>query len=328
MEDLVNMSDQEFAQNMINGISAAEQQILNEKIIRLENVITDEYEAYDIDTTSHIGKVFLILKDNLPNFNEYLFTTYFKDSWLPSNTADIFHPKKVLICSSEHNLTPLEQMKDKYHHIFAQYHWNSDNVTSIPLGCFNFSFKESLPMNERMHDISFIGCLNKNRVELASVITGIPKIIMALGFYFNDPFTMKIVNHIAHWTNKKTFYRFNPDFNKGVTGNVYSTIMQNSKISLCPRGWTNIETYRLYESLEAGCVVITEKLPEREYFKNIPAIQVNNWKEGIQIATDLLKDQSNLISRIGEASRKFYEEKLSPEATAKIIISKLAEKAI
>lgn len=328
MEDLVNMSADDFAQSMYKNIIDVEQKKEDENIVYLDNVIDDEYESYKIDKRTHIGKVLLLLKDKLPNFDEYLFTTYLKDSWSPPNTAEVYHPKKVLICSSEHNLIPLDQVKNNYHHIFAQYYWDNDNITSIPLGCFNFSKKDSPPIDERMYDTSFVGCLNKNRVELASVITGIPKTIMALGFYFNDPLTMKLINHMANWTNKKTFYKFNVDFNMGISGDNYLAILQNSKISLCPRGWSNIETYRLYESLESGCVVITEKLPDRPYFKNIPAIQVNNWKEGMQIAADLLKDQSSLLTRIGEESRKFYEEKLSPEATAKIIISKLAEKAI
>lgn len=58
----------------------------------------------------------------------------------------------------------------------------------------------------------------------------------------------------------------------------YSVKMANSRICLAPRG-TRPESYRLYEGLRAGCLVITNRLPDRPFLSGAPVIQVDNWKE-------------------------------------------------
>jgi hypothetical protein len=71
-----------------------------------------------------------------------------------------------------------------------------------------------------------------------------------------------------------------------------------------------------------GCVIITEELPNREYYKNIPVIQIKNWQEGLKIAQELINDNDKL-EIMSSQTKKFYEEFLSPKATAKIIAKKL-----
>jgi hypothetical protein len=58
----------------------------------------------------------------------------------------------------------------------------------------------------------------------------------------------------------------------------YSEKMMRSRICLAPRG-TMAETYRLYEGLRAGCLVITNRLPDEPYLRGAPVIQVDHWKE-------------------------------------------------
>lgn len=299
--------------------------------IEYDNVIQDDCDPFVIEENDYLGKVVTILKEKLPNFDEYTFIIHKNDSSEQPSTADQswIGDKRVLIwASGEHKYHPEKKIKGKYHHVFAQYYWDTDNVTSIPLGCYAKIDIDVMPMEERLHNISFIGCLNRNRMELCSMLSKIPSSLIVLGSYPTEHRLLKFINHMCKWSHPRDYYKFTPDFGKGYNQATYTNLLNCSKISLCPRGWYNAESFRIYESMRAGCVTITEKLPDRSYYKNIPAIQVNNWKEGLQIAADLLKDQSGLLSRIGEASRKFYEDNLSPEATAKIIISKLAEKAI
>lgn len=54
--------------------------------------------------------------------------------------------------------------------------------------------------------------------------------------------------------------------------------MMNSRICLAPRGAT-AETFRLYEGLRAGCLVIANPLPEEPFLKGAPVLQVNHWNE-------------------------------------------------
>ena len=321
-----DVDDELFAKSMIEEIRAQEQaQINSGKAQEFTNVIDDFYDQYTVDKNTHLGQTFMYLKEHMDSFDEHMFITYMKDTWALPNTVDLEHCKKVLISSSEHNVTPLTQIKDNYLHIFAQYYWDEEGVTSIPLGCFSNNETTIKPMKERLYNTTFIGCLNRNRTQLASLLSGVPRMFMFLGFYLNDPKMMKFINHMVRWRHPRDFYSFNPDFNAGVKGDVFTNILNNSKICLVPRGWTNTETFRLYEAMNAGCVVICEKLPDRKYFENIPVIQVDNWKQGLKKARELLKDDS-LLEELSIKSKMFYDEFLSPIATAKIIMDKLETK--
>ena len=318
-----NVDDELFAKSMIEEILAQEHaQINSGKAQEFTNVIDDFYDPYVVDKNTHLGQTFMYLKEHMDSFDEHMFITYMKDTWAYPNTVDLEHHKKVLISSSEHNVTPLTQIKHNYRHVFAQYYWDEEGVTSIPLGCFSNNETSIKPMKERMYNTTFIGCLNRNRTQLASLLSGVPRMFMFLGFYLNDPKMMKFINHMVKWRHPRDFYSFNPDFNTGVKGDVFTNILNNSKICLVPKGWTNSETYRLYEAMNAGCVVICEKLPDRKYFKNIPVIQVDNWKQGLKKVRELLKDDS-LLEELSIKSKMFYDEFLSPIATAKIIMEKL-----
>lgn len=318
-----NVDDELFAKSMVEEILAQEQtQINSGKAQEFTNVIDDFYDQYVVDKNTHLGQTFMYLKEHMHSFDEHMFITYMKDTWAHPNTVDLEHRKKVLISSSEHNVTPLTQIKHNYRHIFAQYYWDEEGVTSIPLGCFSNNETTIKPMKERMYNTTFIGCLNRNRTQLASLLSGVPRMFMFLGFYLNDPKMMKFINHMAKWRHPRDFYSFNPDFNAGVKGDVFTNILNNSKICLVPKGWTNSETYRLYEAMNAGCVVISEKLPDRKYFKNIPVIQVDNWKQGLKKVKELLKNEA-LLEDLGNKNKMFYDEFLSPIATAKIIMNKL-----
>lgn len=321
-----NVDDELFAKKMIEEIMAQEHaQIEASNGHEYANVIDDFYDPFDVNENTHLGQTFMYLKEHMNSFDEHMFITYMKDTWAHPNTVDLVHPKKVLISSSEHNVTPLTQIKHNYLHTFAQYYWDEEGVTSIPLGYFSKNETSVKPVKERMYNTTFIGCLNRNRTHLASMLSGIPRMLMLLGFFLDDPKMMKFVNHMVKWRHPRDFYVFNPDFNTGVNGDTFTNILNNSKICLVPRGWTNAETYRLYEALNAGCVVICEKLPDRKYFKDIPAIQVDNWKDGLKKARGLLKDDA-LLQELSNKSKMFYDEFLSPIATAKIIMEKLENK--
>jgi hypothetical protein len=179
-----------------------------------------------------------------------------------------------------------------------------------------------LPMQERLFDAFFIGCLNKNRVQLASKITNIPKSFIWFGLSFLKKATLMVLNIISRFKYPKSIFRFNPDFNAGLKADEYHYYLKHSKVALIPRGWVNTETFRLYEAMRWGCVVICETLSERSYHNNIPVIQVKDWNQGIDEAISILNDEQRLTN-IGKQNKMFYEKYLSPQATADLITKKL-----
>lgn len=298
----------------------------------LENVILDDFEPYPMESGDYFSEVFTILSQRIQNFDDYMFLVKTSmNSDVPDNDLSWMGKKTVLIWNGgEFNFHDEAKVKGKYHRIFAQHHWDTDTITSIPLGYYAKQQKKLVPMEERLYNISFIGCLNRNRMQLASLVSRIPKLMLVLlgwrkqnGKYRrNFAPVISFVNHLCEWMYPRDIYKFTGDFAQGFAPETYLNLMHTTKISLCPRGWHNVESFRIYESMRAGCVVITEKLPDRSYYKDIPVIQVDDWKEGLDVAKDLLKDTDKLTS-LGAACRQFYESKLSPEATAKIIIDRL-----
>lgn len=293
----------------------------------MKNVI-DEFGNEQKMESGYSGEVFKYLKSKLKNFDDFLFVLYSANgnkTPIPL-LKKINHPNKVLIWySSENNRNNISKIKKDYLHIFSNYYWDTKNTTSIPLGYFTESSNSDvIPLGERLYNISFIGCLNRNRLELASKLSGISKFWLFMGLSFYKDKTLKILNKIVQWKWNRDLFQFNEDFNKGMDSDTYQYFLQHTKIALCPRGWVNSETFRLYEAMRYGCVVITEELPDRSYYKDIPVIKVKNWSEGIEIARNLLKDPKKL-EQMGFNNKQFYDKHLSPKATAKIIIKKLNE---
>src|SRR6185312_3174692 len=64
----------------------------------------------------------------------------------------------------------------------------------------------------------------------------------------------------------------------------YRALMDESMIVPCPAGWSNLESFRVYEALEAGCIPIVEKRPGFDYFTALlgphPIPTVADWNEG------------------------------------------------
>jgi len=269
-------------------------------------------------------EIFNILKKKLPNFKDYLFVLYGNNGTDLPLSRYIQHDKKVLIWrSNENKLNRVDELKKNYKHIFTNYYWDGPNSTSLQLGYHTQTKNKTIiPIKERLFNISFIGCLNRNRVRLASTLTNIPIKWIGLGLLFCKTFTLKILNNLVKWKYNNDYYQFNDGFNNGLNEEDFNFILKNTKIILCPRGWVNTETFRLYESMKWGCVVISEELPERSYYKDIPIIKVSDWKEGVEIANEMVSN-TKLLEEMSNKNIQYYNDNLSPKAAANLIIDKL-----
>jgi hypothetical protein len=77
----------------------------------------------------------------------------------------------------------------------------------------------------------------------------------------------------------------------------YRALMDDTVVVPCPGGWSNLETFRVYEALEAGCIPIVERRPGFDYFTQLlgphPIPSVMTWREGAALAA-WLKDNDGL----------------------------------
>ncbi|HHP7244323.1 MAG TPA: exostosin domain-containing protein [Elainellaceae cyanobacterium] len=105
----------------------------------------------------------------------------------------------------------------------------------------------------------------------------------------------------------------------------YSESMMNAKICLIPRG-TSPETFRFFEAIRYGCVLVTETLPSRWFYDRSPAIQVSNWDDMPEIVSQLLDDPSRLVTKQQEAL-KWWDEVCSPEAVGRYFAERINAQA-
>ena len=288
----------------------------------MKNVINNTGE--ELKLVGFELEVFNILKKKLKGFKDYLFVVYGNNGNDLPLSRHIQHDKKVLIWrSNENKLNRVDELKKNYKHIFTNYYFDNTNSTSLQLGYHTETKNKTIiPIKERLFGISFTGCLNRNRIQIASTLTNIPNKWLSLGMVFNKKLTLKIINGIVKWKYPNDYYQFNDGFNNGLNEEDYNFILKNTKIALCPKGWVNQETFRLYESMKWGCVVISEDLPNRSYYKGIPIVKVKDWSEGIEIANELIND-TNELEKLSKQNIQYYKNNLSPQATADLIIKKL-----
>ncbi len=293
----------------------------------MKNVIYDTGVELKVDTINYTYTIIQHLKRLLPNFNDYLFIVYnHLGTTLPAS-RNFRHDKKILFWEAgQGRRQPFDDIKHDYRLIFSTHARTRENIYSMPLGYWDTRvFGRIVPVAERMYNVSFVGCLNRNRVHLASLLSGRSKEWIALGLLKRQKKTLEIINRIVQWRYTNDYFMFTEDFAAGVDRERYSYLLRNSKVVLCPRGFVSTECFRMYEGMKHECVVITEKLPEREYYKGIPVIQVDRWKDGFRIAQEMVKDVDNL-RKLAKLHRKFYQEHFDPKVVAESIAKIISER--
>ena len=148
-------------------------------------------------------------------------------------------------------------------------------IYTIPLGYHSQEELPQIPMRERRLDSFFAG-------ELA---TTLPPTTYRYWLSTSKAEARKQLWHVLQRIKRNPEWHIDLD-NIGVADsssraaqfNTYSQKMINSRICLAPRG-SMAETYRLYEGLRAGCLVITNRLPDEPFLRGAPIIQINHWKE-------------------------------------------------
>lgn len=71
----------------------------------------------------------------------------------------------------------------------------------------------------------------------------------------------------------------------------YRALLDESVFVPCPSGWSNLESFRTYEALEAGCIPIVETRPGFDYYTALlgahPMPAVANWDEAAALMRKL-----------------------------------------
>ena len=98
----------------------------------------------------------------------------------------------------------------------------------------------------------------------------------------------------------------------------YSELLAQSSLCLVPRG-NSPETFRFFEALRAGCVVVCESLPRHWFYRDAPVIRVRHWAELPKIVLPLVSDREQLEA-LHRASVEWWETRCSEAAVARYMV--------
>ncbi len=304
----------------------------------LEEVM--EKNCFTLDCNlPHYHSILMHLSKKLAFFNEYIFiltrnvdnlpykdkeklsrtiVILIGDEW---NRAPKYSDKVALVYKSPGQLNKLAFHKNapkfnllvliQYLRIFYKklFYPNKKNVISIPLCVYKLVDQTFKPINKRKYDISFLGSVIHTKKDcLMRKILKTPKILsrMKLFSLLNE---MKS-KYIVYEKPNDSF----PNAYKDSSVDNYSEIMMDTKICVAPRG-TNLETFRYFEGLYSGCVVIAEEQPDYGYLKDSPVITIKDWKDLPRIVDNLLNNEK-LMEDLSKKGIEYYKNNCSPEALA------------
>lgn len=273
----------------------------------------------------YYSKIILNIKTHLKdNFENYDFLIYSKiaqkllvddSEYIPRNRQENLI---LFYISDETGHIPLEFAKKCKVVFKVLIKENSiNNIHYFPLGYANGDELPIIPIHNRRYNVFFMGQLGRNRMNLFksfSHTNWIPTdILLLLKSLLPKDFSYKFPQSIIQFTT---------GFGSGLSKNEYNNVLYNSKIVICPYGAVTPETFRHYEAMRAGCVIITLKMPDVFPFQNSPIIQLNNWNELVPTIKSLLEDPSKL-ENLHAATLHWWRTKCSEDAVARYVIEKL-----
>lgn len=105
----------------------------------------------------------------------------------------------------------------------------------------------------------------------------------------------------------------------------YAERLMNARICLAPRG-SVADTWRYFEGLKSGCVVVTNPLPDEWYYRDTPAIQIQDWDELESVLLPLLADERRLQS-LHEAALTHWQDVCGEQALGRFLARAISERA-
>lgn len=192
-------------------------------------------------------------------------------------------------------------------------------IYDIPLGYYK-QFKLPIKnIHQRCYDVFFAGSLAQKKYSKKS-----------LKYWLKDPKIVsrqKMLAVIESLRDKYPHLKFELSITRGFHATTaqdassYSEKMMDTKICLVPRG-TSFETYRFFEALRYGCVVVTEALPSRWFYDGAPMIQIQDWSE-LEAVLEKLTNDPSLIQRLHQQGLNWWQTKCSETAVGQYIAETL-----
>jgi hypothetical protein len=292
------------------------------------NFINYKYKYEELQECESLDKLFHELQQAFGSeFKQYEFVLYSTNGSTnpPVPIKLTGDKKKVLIyISDEEMLIPYDLCKD----FVAIFKWllpngydQERNIFPLPLSP-NRGIKELpiIPINGRTVNLFFAGNLNAKRYPLykeLTVLKHLPNLPPPLEKQVARVFSKIIKSYF----NMNLSYNF-PDSCIKFTGGylqgdalTFNKMLYDSKIAICPSGFESPETCRHFEAMRAGCILISQPLPDYYFYKDSPIIILDSWKDLRKTVESLLSSPDRLHD-LQEKTLYWWENVCSEKSTA------------
>ncbi|MEO5930685.1 MAG: hypothetical protein ABIR47_12185 [Candidatus Kapaibacterium sp.] len=182
------------------------------------------------------------------------------------------------------------------------------NVRSIPLGYNDdVGIPPWIPFDRRENDLFFSGQLSESRHEFAVAVE------RAL--------------QMPEMAGRKCAVNFTRKFRTGIDPSEYASLLMNSKIALAPPGTFSPVTFRFFEASRFGNVIISPPLPDTWYYRESPAIRLDDWDHLPGLLAALTRDQDHL-RELHHQTVRYYTDCCAEPAVARYMADAIAEMAL
>jgi hypothetical protein len=215
-------------------------------------------------------------------------------NWLPIRGRSAFFEK----CrANSDNLTLLHASDEWYSGGYSEYRhfdriirpmrtWlaRAPGIFTIPVGYANglAGPSELTPANQRKYLCSFEGAVKASRIRMVEALRDV------------EPSFIHDTSDGARLSRE-----------------AYRGLMLDSVFMPCPMGNAAVETLRLYEALEFGCIPIVEKRWFIDYYHGLfgadPLLRVGSWSEAVPLMRDLVAAPDELL-RLQQRTGNWWAE--------------------
>lgn len=289
-----------------------------------------QYPFVQLNESRFIEELFAKLaeafRERFADYEFFVFSNH-EQGVVPESSNLVSAKPKVLLYFSDEKGEDPAYFSHQYDAVFKSYlsgPSSSANVFPLPLGYVKDVPELPVkPVNERRYNVFFRGNLNVNRLPFYKSFSLLRYLLPdgMKGERFVKDQLLKVKSDFSSYF-PQSIIRFNNSFKSGLTPTQYSEVLSESKVVLCPAGFSSAECFRHYESMRAGCVIVSEKLPDNELYNGSPIIQITNWREGLAIVDRLIKDPVQM-QKIHENALLWWKDKWSEAATANYIKTKI-----
>ena len=305
---------------------------------QFQNIQLDKNSYYSLESldeivylTNFFHQLQLILGEKFKDYIFFIYARSFSDI-LPDSLELNSTQKKVLIFLSNENYEKIDpKFPGDYYAIFKCYFPFDqflERVFPFPIGYIKKTkHQEVKDILQRKISVFFAGNLNENRIPLYKALSKsvIPNYLFKVYLKVSKrkPIILNLIRKNFSYKFPNSFLLFTNGFKKGLDSKEYTNKLYDSQIVLCPKGFHVSETFRHYEAMRAGCVIISEKLPDTYLYRESPIIQVENWEEGLIWVNKLLTD-TKLLEQYHLKVLHWWETVCNEQSTALYVSHKLS----